>query len=177
ENRDHADLPGRIRYLLKRIDGFLSAPLLRDHPSDQHSAQLLRLSTRLYRTLRRGEVRGIPELVAALGHSFTVALDKRLGFYIALLVKCLDPTGDSVPLGHVGITLVLRTLINFGLEGPFACRLIVDASGVDAILSIMKRPLEGTTGKIRAMALRTLATVCCVSEGIEYLNKVFFWYT
>ncbi|CAG0893478.1 unnamed protein product [Cyprideis torosa] len=117
ENRDHADLPGRIRYLLKRIDGFLSAPLLRDHPSDQHSAQLLRLSTRLYRTLRRGEVRGIPELVAALGHSFTVALDKRLGFYIALLVKCLDPTGDTVPLGHVGITLVLRTLINFGLEG------------------------------------------------------------
>lgn len=63
----------------------------------------------------------------------------------------------------------LRQVTSLGVDGGHICRLIAKLGGVRALLSLC---LEPKRRSLRVVALRALATVCCVADGITYLEKV-----
>lgn len=60
-------------------------------------------------------------------------------------------------------------LTALGVDGGHICRLIARLGGVRGLLGVC---LEPRLRQVRVAALRALATVCCVVEGIVELEKV-----
>ena len=60
-------------------------------------------------------------------------------------------------------------LTALGVDGGHICRLIARLGGVRGLLGVC---LEPRLHQVRVAALRALATVCCVVEGIVELEKV-----
>ena len=63
----------------------------------------------------------------------------------------------------------ISSLTALGVDGGHLCRLISRMGGVRALLAVC---LDPHFTHLRVAALRALATVCCVVEGIEELEKV-----
>lgn len=64
---------------------------------------------------------------------------------------------------------VVSDLTALGVDGGHICRLIARFGGVRSLLGVC---LEPWLRQCRVDALRALATVCCVVEGIAELEKV-----
>lgn len=73
------------------------------------------------------------------------------------------------PGSRAGVRLVVSHLTALGVEGGHICRLIASLGGVRGLLDVC---LEPRLRQCRSDALRALATVCCVVEGIVELDKV-----
>lgn len=63
----------------------------------------------------------------------------------------------------------LRQITALGVDGGHICRLIAKLGGVRALLATCLEPVRQP---LRVAALRALATVCCVAEGVTQLEKV-----
>lgn len=80
------------------------------------------------------------------------------------MVRVLEEPGS-----RAGVRLVVSHLTALGVEGGHICRLIASLGGVRGLLDVC---LEPRLRQCRSDALRALATVCCVAEGILELDKV-----
>lgn len=56
-----------------------------------------------------------------------------------------------------------------GVNGGHVCRLVGRVGGIRALLGVCVEP---RFKKIRPLALRALATVCCIAECISFFEKV-----
>ncbi|XP_063592257.1 protein inscuteable homolog [Penaeus indicus] len=107
--------------------------------------------------------RQVVQVVTALGHAFTKLVDLMISREIKIVIRSLEDycsfrdTRDAI-----------MSLTAMGTDGGHICRLIARLGGVRALLGIC---LESRAGVVRVDALRALATVCCVVEGILELEK------
>ncbi|KAB7503669.1 Protein inscuteable-like protein, partial [Armadillidium nasatum] len=79
------------------------------------------------------------------------------------LVNILEDE-SSIRLVEKSIT----ELTGLGLNGGHICQLISRVGGIRALLGVC---IESRFKKLRSLALRALATVCCVAEGITSFEK------
>ncbi|CAL4101245.1 unnamed protein product, partial [Meganyctiphanes norvegica] len=110
--------------------------------------------------------RQVVQVVTALGHAFTKLVDLMLSREIKVVVRAIEE-----PLGEGDSSAVRATvshLTALGVDGGHICRLIARLGGIRALLGLC---LEPRLKKVRVAALRALATVCCVVEGIQELEK------
>ena len=56
-----------------------------------------------------------------------------------------------------------------GVYGGHICKLVSKMDGIRALLGVC---IDSKFRSLRALALRALATVCCVAEGIDKFEKV-----
>ncbi|XP_050727211.1 protein inscuteable homolog isoform X2 [Eriocheir sinensis] len=105
----------------------------------------------------------VVQVVTALGHAFTKLVDLMLSREIREMVRVLEEPGS-----RAGVRLVVSHLTALGVEGGHICRLIASLGGVRGLLDVC---LEPRLRQCRSDALRALATVCCVVEGIAELDK------
>ncbi|XP_063860478.1 protein inscuteable homolog [Scylla paramamosain] len=113
--------------------------------------------------LDRDTTRQVVQVVTALGHAFTKLVDLMLSREIREMVRVLEEPGS-----RAGVRLVVSHLTALGVEGGHICRLIASLGGVRGLLDVC---LEPRLRQCRSDALRALATVCCVVEGIVELDK------
>lgn len=107
--------------------------------------------------------RQVVQVVTALGHAFTKLVDLMISREIKIVIRSLEDD-CSFQDAREAIT----SLTAMGADGGHICRLIARLGGVRALLGIC---LESRAGVVRVDALRALATVCCVVEGILELEK------
>ncbi|XP_071526047.1 protein inscuteable homolog isoform X2 [Panulirus ornatus] len=106
--------------------------------------------------------RQVVQVVTALGHAFTKLVDLMLSREIKVVVRVLEESrGEEV-------SAAVSHLTALGVDGGHICRLIARLGGVRGLLGIC---LEPRLGHVRVAALRALATVCCVVDGIVELEK------
>ncbi|XP_064098528.1 protein inscuteable homolog [Macrobrachium nipponense] len=107
--------------------------------------------------------RQVVQVVTALGHAFTKLVDLMLSREIKVVIRAIEePLGKSEAMSAV---ILMTTL---GIDGGHICRLIAVLGGVRALLGLC---LEPRLRCVRVEALRALATVCCVVEGIVELDR------
>ncbi|XP_068240738.1 protein inscuteable homolog isoform X2 [Palaemon carinicauda] len=111
-----------------------------------------------------GEItRQVVQVVTALGHAFTKLVDLMLSREIKVVIRAVEePIGKSEAMSAV---ILMTTL---GIDGGHICRLIAVLGGVRALLGLC---LEPRLRCVRVDALRALATVCCMVEGIIELDR------
>ncbi|XP_064098524.1 protein inscuteable homolog isoform X1 [Macrobrachium nipponense] len=107
--------------------------------------------------------RQVVQVVTALGHAFTKLVDLMLSREIKVVVQVLEE-----PDAEENISSAVSHLTALGVDGGHICRLIARLGGVRALLGLC---LEPRLSHVRVASLRALATVCCVVEGIEELEK------
>ncbi|XP_063860482.1 protein inscuteable homolog isoform X2 [Scylla paramamosain] len=112
--------------------------------------------------LDRDTTRQVVQVVTALGHAFTKLVDLMLSREIKEVVRMLEETRVDEVRSSVSHLTAL------GVDGGHICRLIARLGGVRGLLGVC---LEPRLHQVRVAALRALATVCCVVEGIVELEK------
>ncbi|XP_069164849.1 protein inscuteable homolog isoform X2 [Procambarus clarkii] len=114
--------------------------------------------------------RQVVQVVTALGHAFTKLVDLMLSREITVVVRSLEEAGSSSSSSSssAAVLTVVAQLTALGVDGGHSCRLIARLGGVRCLLGIC---LEPRLRQCRVDALRALATVCCVLEGVTELEK------
>ena len=84
-----------------------------------------------------------------------------------VLVTTIEDTNSEIQL-----RAAISHLTALGVDGGHLCRLISRMGGVRALLSVC---LDKHFRHLRVVALRALATICCVVEGIDELEKVNYF--
>nr|XP_053634438.1 protein inscuteable homolog [Cherax quadricarinatus] len=107
--------------------------------------------------------RQVVQVVTALGHAFTKLVDLMLSREIRMVVRALE---ESRSISEV--LAVVSQLSALGVDGGHICRLIARLGGVRGLLAVC---LEPRLRLCRVDALRALATICCVVDGIVELEK------
>ena len=103
------------------------------------------------------------ELVSKLSEVFTDLVEAMLSREVEALLGSFNE-GSSTELS---IRTGLSNLVALGLEGGHMCKLLAAQGTINVLLNLC---LEKKY--IRPLALRALATVCCVTEAIRQLEKV-----
>lgn len=80
-----------------------------------------------------------------------------------MVVRVLEETREEE------VKAAVSHLTALGVDGGHICRLIARLGGVRGLLGVC---LEPRLRQVRVAALRALATVACVVEGIVELEKV-----
>nr|CAD7264000.1 unnamed protein product [Timema shepardi] len=101
--------------------------------------------------------------VATLGNLFTRLVDSALTHQITMLVNVIEEPGTEMAL-----RAALSSLCDLGTEGPHLIRLLAECEGVNALLAVV---LESRSSSIRTAALRSLSTVCCVTDTIRRFEQ------
>ncbi|XP_047739834.1 uncharacterized protein LOC108667885 isoform X2 [Hyalella azteca] len=109
-------------------------------------------------------VKETAQVVTALGHAFTKLVDILLSVEIKAVISSLESDSSS----RDEVRSALRQLTSLGVDGGHVCRLIARLGGVRALLALCVEP---GARALRVAALRALATVCCVVDGIAHLEK------
>ena len=68
------------------------------------------------------------------------------------------------------LKLGLRSLTSVGLDGGRLCRILAGHGAVGRLTALVAGGQRRR--QVRPQALRALATVCCVSQGIKAFEKV-----
>ncbi|KAK3864563.1 hypothetical protein Pcinc_029765 [Petrolisthes cinctipes] len=108
------------------------------------------------------KTRQVVQVVTALGHAFTKLVDLMLSREIRVVVRVLEETREEE------VKAAVSHLTALGVDGGHICRLIARLGGVRGLLGVC---LEPRLRQVRVAALRALATVSCVVEGIVELEK------
>ncbi|XP_050727217.1 protein inscuteable homolog isoform X2 [Eriocheir sinensis] len=124
--------------------------------------RLMEVCTGDHDDLDRDTTRQVVQVVTALGHAFTKLVDLMLSREIRVVVRLLEETREE------DVKSSVSHLTALGVDGGHICRLIARLGGVRGLLSVC---LEPRLRRVRVAALRALATVCCVVEGIVELEK------
>ncbi|XP_014668973.1 PREDICTED: protein inscuteable homolog [Priapulus caudatus] len=101
--------------------------------------------------------------ISALTGEFRKLIDLILSNEIHKVVHCIDTAENIASLKYA-----VSRLTKLGLEGDNMCAVIAKEGGVRALLSVC---MSGELDFAWDMALRGLATICCVADSIAELEK------
>ncbi|KAL5009728.1 hypothetical protein ScPMuIL_012033 [Solemya velum] len=93
-----------------------------------------------------------------LGQSFSRLIDLILGSLVQRIIDMLDDAHSSVIL-----TSAIRTVIGLGLEGEDMCFILAREGAVRSLFDVCR---ADTLDFAHPLALRALATICCVTETL-----------
>ncbi|XP_068116222.1 protein inscuteable homolog isoform X2 [Hyperolius riggenbachi] len=106
----------------------------------------------------------INETLTAVGHNFTQLINLALLQEVKGLVEQLDAS-ESV---H-SVENAIRSLFSLTQEGTRLCHLVAQEGAVVGLFKILR---QDQFKCLYPSALRTLASLCCLEEGIHHLEKV-----
>ncbi|XP_056907717.1 protein inscuteable homolog isoform X2 [Takifugu flavidus] len=106
----------------------------------------------------------IHEILTDVSDSFSTMIDMALANEIRILIKQIE-SSDNV---HA-ISSAISNLLSLTQDGPQLCSIIAKEGAVVALFKICR---QDRFRELYAHALRTVASICCVEEGIDQLDKV-----
>ncbi|MGH0132493.1 UNVERIFIED_CONTAM: hypothetical protein FKN15_053939 [Acipenser sinensis] len=106
----------------------------------------------------------IHEILTSVGESFSHMIDMALANEIQVLVRQIELSDNMYTIGTA-----ISSLLGLTQEGAHLCRIIAKEGAVVALFKICRQDCFRC---LCAHALRTLASICCVEEGISQLEKV-----
>lgn len=106
----------------------------------------------------------IHEILTDLSDSFSHMIDMALANEIQILIRQIEES-DNV----LSISTAISNLLSLTQDGPQLCSIIAKEGAVVALLKICR---QDCFSSLYADALRTVASICCVEEGIKQLEKV-----
>ena len=114
--------------------------------------------------VRKSHLAKIVEIVTQFGSCLTVLVELMLSTKVEVIVSSLkDPSSVSE------LETSLINIMRLGLEGNHLCRLVTKYGGVHLLVQLL---INNKFYSVKAVILRSLATVCCVLEAIRQLEEV-----
>lgn len=106
----------------------------------------------------------VSETLSMLGQHFGQLLELALTREVQALVRKID-TSDNIYI----MESTTGNLFSLTQEGAPLCRIIAKEGGVVALFKVCR---QDSFRCVYPQALRTLASICCVEEGVHQLEKV-----
>ncbi|XP_022539660.1 protein inscuteable homolog isoform X3 [Astyanax mexicanus] len=106
----------------------------------------------------------IHEILTDVSDSFSQMIDMALANEIQILIKQVEESDDVFIIENA-----ISNLLSLTQDGPQLCSIIAKEGAVVALLKICR---QDCFNSLYAHALRTVASICCVEEGINQLEKV-----
>ncbi|XP_026883906.2 protein inscuteable homolog isoform X1 [Electrophorus electricus] len=106
----------------------------------------------------------IHEILTDVSDSFSQMIDMALANEIQILIRQLEESDNLFTIENA-----ISNLLSLTQDGPQLCSIIAKEGGVVALLKICRQDCFSC---LYAQALRTVASICCVEEGINQLEKV-----
>ncbi|XP_016300871.1 protein inscuteable homolog isoform X1 [Sinocyclocheilus anshuiensis] len=106
----------------------------------------------------------IHEILTDVSDSFSHMIDMALASEIQILIRQIEDSNNVF-----AISTAISNLLSLTQDGPQLCSIIAKEGAVVALLKICRQDCFST---LYAHALRTVASICCVEEGISQLEKV-----
>ncbi|XP_043198282.1 protein inscuteable homolog [Amphibalanus amphitrite] len=173
EDLDVREVPRIAQTVTERIQNFVREYEL-SHPDGQssHVHNLDKLRSLMEKMLeyvkscgqmnRTFKVDDLVEVLTSLAQAFNHLVDLILGEEVKVLLSSLSPERDVLCL-----KLGLRSLTSVGLDGGRLCRILAGQGAAARLVSLA----AGRRRQVRPQALRALATLCCVSQGIKAFEQ------
>ncbi|KAM3870653.1 protein inscuteable homolog [Diretmus argenteus] len=106
----------------------------------------------------------IHEILTDVSDSFSNMIDMALANEIQVLIKQIESSDSVYTIGSA-----ISNLLSLTQDGPQLCSIIAKEGAVVALFKICR---QDCFSDLYAHALRTVASICCVEEGISQLDKV-----
>uniref|UniRef100_A0A667X087 INSC spindle orientation adaptor protein n=1 Tax=Myripristis murdjan TaxID=586833 RepID=A0A667X087_9TELE len=106
----------------------------------------------------------IHEILTDVSDSFSNMIDMALANEIQVLIKQIESSDSVFTIGSA-----ISNLLSLTQDGPQLCSIIAKEGAVVALFKICR---QDCFSDLYAHALRTVASICCVEEGINQLDKV-----
>uniref|UniRef100_A0A3Q2Z3N8 INSC spindle orientation adaptor protein n=1 Tax=Hippocampus comes TaxID=109280 RepID=A0A3Q2Z3N8_HIPCM len=106
----------------------------------------------------------IHEILTDVSDSFSNMIDMALANEIQVLIKQIESSDNVHTIGSA-----ISNLLSLTQDGPQLCSIIAKEG---AVVSLFKICRQDRFKGLYAHALRTVASICCVEEGIKQLDKV-----
>ncbi|XP_062318037.1 protein inscuteable homolog isoform X2 [Osmerus eperlanus] len=106
----------------------------------------------------------IHEILTDVSDSFSHMIDLALANEIQILIRQIESSDNMYTIGSA-----ISNLLSLTQDGPQLCSIIAKEGAVVALFKICR---QDCFSDLYAHALRTVASVCCVEEGINQLEKV-----
>ncbi|XP_006642549.2 protein inscuteable homolog [Lepisosteus oculatus] len=106
----------------------------------------------------------VHEILTDVSESFSQMIDLVLANEIQILVRQIESSDNIYTIGSA-----ISSLLTLTQDGVQLCSLIAKEGAVVALFKICRQDCFSC---LYAHALRTLASICCVEEGINQLEKV-----
>ncbi|XP_036002367.1 protein inscuteable homolog isoform X2 [Fundulus heteroclitus] len=106
----------------------------------------------------------IHEILTDVSDSFSNMIDMALANEIRVLIKQIESSDCVQTIGSA-----ISNLLSLTQDGPQLCSIIAKEGAVVALFKICR---QDRFRDLYAHALRTVASICCVEEGISQLDKV-----
>lgn len=106
----------------------------------------------------------IHEILTDVSDSFSHMIDMALANEIQVLIRQIESSDSVYTIGSA-----ISNLLSLTQDGPQLCSIIAKEGAVVALFKICR---QDCFSDLYAHALRTVASVCCVEEGINQLEKV-----
>ncbi|XP_076878747.1 protein inscuteable homolog isoform X2 [Brachyhypopomus gauderio] len=106
----------------------------------------------------------IHEILTDVSDSFSQMIDMALANEIQILIRQIEDSDDLFTIENA-----ISNLLSLTQDGPQLCSIIAKEGGVVALLKLCRQDCFSC---LYAQALRTVASICCVEEGINQLEKV-----
>ncbi|XP_066556996.1 protein inscuteable homolog [Amia ocellicauda] len=106
----------------------------------------------------------VHEILTEVSESFSQMIDLALANEIQVLVRQIESSDNIYTIGTA-----ISGLLTLTQDGVQLCSIIAKEGAVVALFKICRQDCFSC---LYALALRTLASICCVEEGINQLEKV-----
>ncbi|XP_061078454.1 protein inscuteable homolog, partial [Conger conger] len=106
----------------------------------------------------------IHEILTDVSDSFSQMIDMALANEVQVLIRQMESSDDVYT-----ISTAISSLLSLTQDGPQLCTLIAKEGAVVALFKICR---QDRFSGLYAQALRTVASICCVEEGIAQLEQV-----
>ncbi|XP_019912162.1 protein inscuteable homolog isoform X2 [Esox lucius] len=106
----------------------------------------------------------IHEILTDVSDSFSHMIDMALANEIQVLIRQIESSDSVYTIGSA-----ISNLLSLTQDGPQLCSIIAKEGAVVALFKICR---QDCFSDLYAHALRTVASICCVEEGINQLEKV-----
>uniref|UniRef100_A0A8C7SVS2 INSC spindle orientation adaptor protein n=1 Tax=Oncorhynchus mykiss TaxID=8022 RepID=A0A8C7SVS2_ONCMY len=106
----------------------------------------------------------INEILTDVSDSFSHMIDMALANEIQILIRKIESSDSVYTIGSD-----ISNLLSLTQDGPQLCRIIAKEGAVVALFKICR---QDCFSDLYAHALRAVASICCVEEGINQLEKV-----
>ncbi|XP_023665943.1 protein inscuteable homolog isoform X3 [Paramormyrops kingsleyae] len=104
------------------------------------------------------------EILTDISDSFSQMIDMALANEIQILIRQIETSDNVYTIGGA-----ISSLLSLTQDGPQLCSIIAKEGAVVALFKICRQDCFSC---LYAHALRTVASICCVEEGINQLEKV-----
>ncbi|KAJ8343417.1 hypothetical protein SKAU_G00307460 [Synaphobranchus kaupii] len=115
----------------------------------------------------------IHEILTDVSDSFSQMIDMALANEVQILIRQIESSDNVYTIGTA-----ISSLLSLTQDGPQLCSIIAkflsdsSALGRGAVVALFRICRQDCFTCLYAHALRTVASICCVDEGIKQLEKV-----